>query len=341
MQIPGAELAKLHRAIELSFNPNTFDRLLLERWGKPLYSFIGLGVDFYTQVVAVVSDFNQHYTAEELLIALRDARPRNPVFVDLADLVQTVDLPAGLEGLLRAAPGGLPDAVDFRVRLAQCESQVCRVETATQLGTGILVGPNLVLTNYHVVPGIGEGGKMSIPANCLFDYRKGADGFTLPARRVAVAKAISWSIYSSEDLRAGQAAIDPNELDYALLELDEEVGNQGIVKSFDARGFASMLPNILLAQSAGIIILQHPMGEQLKIDIGAVTTLAGTRMRHSVNTLKGSSGAPLFDADLRLVGLHHAGFDWPATSLPYNQAIPLALIVADLQRKAIAFPVLP
>jgi hypothetical protein len=116
------------------------------------------------------------------------------------------------------------------------------------------------------------------------------------------------------------------------------VGGQGIVDSFEARGFARMLPDIVLPISTAILILQHPEGQQLKIDLGTVTALPGMRARHNVNTLAGSSGAPLFDAELRLVGLHHAGFDWPAANQAYNQAIPMSLIVADLLKKKIKLP---
>src|SRR4051812_37712431 len=39
----------------------------------------------------------------------------------------------------------------WRARLGEVEVQVCRVETGTSFGTGFLVGPDLVMTNHHVV----------------------------------------------------------------------------------------------------------------------------------------------------------------------------------------------
>ena len=53
-----------------------------------------------------------------------------------------------------------------------------------------------------------------------------------------------------------------------------------------------------------------------------------TRLRHQVNTKRGSSGSPCLNARLELVALHHAGdpnFD-PARRPAWNAAVPIAAI---------------
>ena len=59
-------------------------------------------------------------------------------------------------------------------------------------------------------------------------------------------------------------------------------------------------------------------------------------MHYDANTLPGSSGSPIFNADLQLIGLHHRG-DPAAHALaadaPANQGIPISRIVALLTKR--------
>jgi hypothetical protein len=76
--------------------------------------------------------------------------------------------------------------------------------------------------------------------------------------------------------------------------------------------------------------LQHPDGAPLKIAFGQSVGLNAneTRLRYTVNTVGGSSGSPCLNAQLELVGLHHAGdpnFD-PGHQPDYNAAIPIRAI---------------
>ncbi len=337
MKVTGKWVKVLLRAMEGSFSPDELDRLLVERWDMHLYQFAGNG-SMGTQALAVLTHFNARYIAEELLIALRDARPRHPDFIALADLAGFTVIGAGLEAYLVPGQDASPDAVDFRGKLAQCENYVCRIETGNSRGTGVLIGPNLVLTNHHVAK-VGAGNALPATVFCLFDHKIAADGYSTPALRVKVARALAWSPTAPEDGNAGAIATDPDRLDYALLELEEDTGSEAIVKGFEARGYAPIgdAPGIP-ALNTGIITLQHPLAQPMKVDLGSVTSVAPTRIWHNAGTTKGSSGAPLFDVQLRLVALHHAGYESDAAATPHNQAIPISLIAADLRRKQIELP---
>jgi V8-like Glu-specific endopeptidase len=87
-----------------------------------------------------------------------------------------------------------------------------------------------------------------------------------------------------------------------------------------------------------LFIAQHPESAPLSSSWGLSRGLANgdLRFRYTAETLGGSSGSPVFDGDLSLVALHHAGE--PGSKLApgdYNQGVPIALIVADLARKSI------
>lgn len=333
MRLTPGQTTELQAAMERSFGPLEMQRLLKERFGLALHNLSSLFKGFSDQVFDIHRYFDHRNTAEELVAALRDSRPREPSFVALADQLGFTVLPTSdaFEVMVRKAGPAYQDAADFRSGLAQREHAVCRVELPTGYGTGALVGKRLVLTNHHVLGiALDAGGKLAVKVTCLFDHKKAAQGYTTPARRVEVLRVLASSPPAAEDYKSNQTATDPKRLDYALLELDQDVGDQPIVPGAEARGFLDIAqePNTP-ALAEGLLILQHPLAKPMKIDIGSVTWLGGTRLRHSVNTDKGSSGAPMFDAALNLVALHHAGFDWPSADHPYNQAIPLALIVAD------------
>jgi hypothetical protein len=60
-----------------------------------------------------------------------------------------------------------------------------------------------------------------------------------------------------------------------------------------------------------------------------------TRIRHRTNTLPGSSGSPCFDQDWTPVALHRGrdpNFHTVAPTPPYNVAVPLGAILAELRR---------
>ena len=85
----------------------------------------------------------------------------------------------GGEGFEKRIKGRIPDLdmAVWRERMAQIEVRVCRVEINNRAaGTGFLVGPEAVMTNWHVVKNVIEGRAAAAAVNCRFDYKQYADG---------------------------------------------------------------------------------------------------------------------------------------------------------------------
>lgn len=198
----------------------------------------------------------------------------------------------------------------WRSRLGEVEVQVCRVETGTSFGTGFLVGPDLVMTNHHVVADVLNG--LTRPLNVVFrfDYRLLPDGKTLNPGTTFKMHASEWRVDDSpfsED--------DPDKLDYALLRLDASPGSMPVnpkEPGGQLRGWF-MVPAGQVAVNPGdpLHIVQHPDARplELALDTEAVIGLYGngTRVRYRTNTEPGSSGSPCCDANWELVALHHVG----------------------------------
>lgn len=208
------------------------------------------------------------------------------------------------------------DFGQFQIRLDDIGRRTCLIRTANSLGTGFLVGPDLVLTNFHVVEDLLTGVQTYDQLVCEFDFNTDA----VQTERVALARQPTvFSRYSNSDL-TGSGDPGDNELDYALLPLADPIGNG------DRRFYVlDKLPR-LLARDDFLFVCQHAQGQMLALAMGTITDFPGKalRVRYDVTTDHGSSGSPCFDAELNLVGLHHAAD--PAAQPRYNQAVPTWLI---------------
>jgi V8-like Glu-specific endopeptidase len=243
------------------------------------------------------------------------------------------------------------DIMAWRKRLGDIESRVCRVEYPenTSLGTGFLVGPDLVITNYHVIERFLAEPDLVKGLVVRFDYKVLADGLTLNTGKPYtlaeqwLVETAPYSPHDSEVRATGEAA--PGELDFALLRVNGVPGNDPVGGDTSdpkavSRGWLQIRPTMhdFMANRA-IYIVQHPVGKpmQIAIDADAVVGVAtnGTRVKYTTTTEPGSSGSPCFSANWDLVALHHAGDPKYLKGLKpeFNQGIPINAIWNLLKEK--------
>jgi hypothetical protein len=245
-----------------------------------------------------------------------------------------------LQKVVNAAVG-FHDVVPFAVKLLEQADRVCRVEvirtSGTVHGTGFLVGPDLVLTNHHVLADLLAGSGSPTGVRCRFDFRIRADHTVDHGIEYGLADQwrIAESQHSAVDLAPapGQALPAPDELDYALIRLAGTPGAQA-VPGRSTRGWLDLTADPPgLKHGLPLLILQHPAGQPIKQALDSEGVLAvndnGTRVTYGVNTLRGSSGSPCFTWDLQLVALHHAGE--PEFGAGRNEGVPIALVAQHLR----------
>jgi hypothetical protein len=237
-------------------------------------------------------------------------------------------------------------------RLAEVERCVCKVAVSfggrVAHGTGFLVAPDVVMTNYHVIQRVVETPLPSSSVTLQFDYRLSEDGTSThvgPTYRLAER---DWLIDSSPDSPidhqpADDAMPKSDQLDYALLRVvgspgSARVDSGGILRMSGSRGFLK-LPDVAYGFPPGspLIIVQHAEGKELKVAIETDAVLHlngnGTRVRYRTNTEPGSSGSPCFDQHWNPVALHHSGDPDFKQRAQYNQGIPLAAIRRLLRQR--------
>ncbi len=314
------------------FPPDTLDNL----------SPPGFGKTFETRLYEVIQQAEMNGWLFDLVAAAHERRPTSAPITAVAERVGLtaigvrLDNPSGvsLEALVQKNAKSI-NPVLLRERLAALEGQVCFVDIPINRGgTGFLVGPDLVITNQHVIKPLIDGDVRWQDVMVRFDYKRAIDGTELDRRKQTEVGLVGagWCVDSRPPSKLdghpelGDAG--PDETDCAIIRLADPIGDQPVGgdtpdPKATPRGFIRVdLTPPAVAAGNQVFLLQHPLGEPLQLAIGAVQAFngAGTRMRHDANSQRGSSGSPVFDADLQLVALHHAR---DAAEPPtWNEAVP-------------------
>jgi len=346
---------RLREALDDAFDEASFDLLLQDYFGFQFgkLSPPGFNKTSAFRIQEVINRARQEDWVLDLAAAARERRPKSKLVAAIAGelgltisgarLINTSG--SSLEALVNANAKFIKLAA-FLEKLGQLQSQVCWIKVPGGGGTGFLVGPDLVLTNYHVMQPVFDKTVSAADVVCQFDYLEAVDGPKLTAKKGTEVKLHpeGWNV---DEQRTSDYDVDPDlgdpvadESDYALVRLGDDIGNQPVGgPTADAnapnRSWISVPPVVpALAGGNVLFLLQHPKGEPLQLTVGSVKKFnaAGTRVRYDANSKKGSSGSPCFDADLQLVALHNAGD--PNDPPQWNQAIPFGLIRQNWCAKA-------
>ncbi|UWZ34146.1 trypsin-like peptidase domain-containing protein [Dactylosporangium roseum] len=217
--------------------------------------------------------------------------------------------------------------------------RVCRIQLVgaqvEPLGTGFLIGPDLCLTNQHVVARVIDGDRRPDEVRLLFDHYVVGN---LSRPGVLFELADDWLVASApsspvDNLVDPHRVPDPTQADVAVLRVRDRpgetllTGRDGVTAP---RGWFTDRRRDPLPDQASLQILQHAGDEALKTAFGQALGFNGnrTRLRHGINTAPGSSGAPIIDSLRRLVAIHLAGDPDRASGRParFNVAVPIEAV---------------
>jgi hypothetical protein len=358
----GRELIRIRDALAEAFDQTDLDELAVVAFDKNLANIIGAG-SLDKQAFDLIQWTTRRGVLPDLVLEAARMRPKVGEWQELLDLygpeprvsIQSAGTPRAASGRMSASSleaivkPRLP-SVDmglWRERYASVEGQVCRVEIGgAAVGTGLLIGPDLVLTNYHVLESVIGDTSRAASVVFRFDYKRLSDGTVMQGMIAALATS-GWLVDSARyspaegEGKPDQSTPTPDELDFVAVRLAQSVGSapagaraaSGAAK----RGWIACPDGQPpMPKGAPLLIAQHPQGEPIKlaIDMDAVLGLNGnaTRVRYATNTEPGSSGSPCFDMDWTLVALHHMG-DPRWRNPQYNEGVPISLIRARLARQ--------
>jgi V8-like Glu-specific endopeptidase len=193
-----------------------------------------------------------------------------------------------------------PDYFDvgFLRRAMDAALSVCRIELPSKerLGTGFLIEPGLLLTNYHVLKDE-EDPHDDINANAAeallrFGYVTSPDA--------AEPEIKPFKLVDEKPILDQSPS---GALDFVLLKVEDTVKLEKDIKPLPNKPKPS-------AGDKGLNVIQHPAGETMKIALSSngrasVDDESGL-IQYVSKTAGGSSGSPCFNNNWDLVAIHHA-----------------------------------
>jgi hypothetical protein len=340
---------KLRKALDCAFDEASMELLTADFFADE-YRFSkvsppGIGKTFQFRLHELLDQARMNDWLLDLVAAAHARRPKSAELFPIAEELgltlagPRLDNRTGkpLEEIIQANAKFINLAI-LREKLPLLEGQVCWIEIPGGGGTGFLVGPDLVVTNYHVIQRLEKEKASWQDVKCRFDFKQATDGTIIEWK-----KQTEVGLDGAKPLIHGQPPSEydwnptlgdpaPDETDCALLRLARRVGEEPIGGGVgdplaQKRGWinATFEPPPLVDGNQ-IFLLQHPRGGPLQLSIGTVKEFnkRGTRIRYDANSKDGSSGSPCFNVDLQLVALHHAR----DTTCPprWNQAIPFQYV---------------
>ena len=323
--------------IDVFRRTKTLDMFLQDNGYDPLGDIVEPG-PFKHVVFDLIDEFGRLGRLDNLLADARSDYPENPDLIELDQRLTLVDEEAeqqrvvgqrGLERMVRDA--GFKDLALWAHGLLAAGRKVCRISYPLSgdlvRGTGFLVAPDLILTNYHVVEPLIQNRADPAMLRLNFGFVETEDG-PVGGERCGVAR--EWLMarapHSEADLAPDAGLPKPEELDFALVRLDGAAGETQT--PLGRRGWFDLGASLdLPVEGAIVFVLQHPEGKTLKQSIGVVqAATTPLRLRYDADTDHGSSGGLVLDQKLAPIALHHAGDPDSKIKARYNQGIPLALI---------------
>jgi endonuclease G, mitochondrial len=258
-----------------------------------------------------------------LILKLYQERPRNPEVQKLIkrlqgflqtrlildpSIAESSSIPFELPSLYddKELESFLPQRLSYEAdvgklrRGLQLADAVCKISFTDRstTGTGVLIAPDLVLTNYHVLskPVIERSLLDEKVKTLQFEFGFLSKEHDIPPQPDCFAIAATDPLLSYSP---------PDQLDYALLRVDSTIKNCDYIQPVPIQATTPALE-----PKTGLIVLQHPEGNVMQISLsasGIVQVDESQRRVWYVNrTQGGSSGGPCFNSDWELVALHHA-----------------------------------
>lgn len=187
----------------------------------------------------------------------------------------------GFEKLMGLQSTLLP--INFLEKGLKCAKAVAKICLPNGVGTGFLLRNNWLITNHHVIPDAQAAQKAIIQ----FNLQKTVEGYD------AIVEEFKIDIAEDTFFTDGP-------LDYSIVKIaGDPVSRFGFLE----------LSERLAQKDDFVNIIQHPAGgpKQIALYHNTVISVDNKYVLYLTDTLRGSSGSPVFNSDWEVVALHHWG----------------------------------
>ena len=194
----------------------------------------------------------------------------------------------------------------------RASKSVVKIVRGSGSGSGFLCGPNLIMTNNHVIASKSE----AQDSEFLFNFELSIDGEPQNAIRV---KPISDGLFYTNQT-----------LDFTVIETEPIPTTIQPLK----------LRSVLAKNDDRVNIIQHPGGyfKQISMQNNFVVYADKQIVQYVTSTNPGSSGSPVFNDHFEVIAIHHSGGNLldPKTNRKYlrNAGSSMVSVLQDLQTNA-------
>lgn len=213
------------------------------------------------------------------------------------------------------------DAI-FLARAMRAAASVGRFIPAGAEGAGtfFMISPDLLMTNHHVMDTCAKAAEFQVE----FGYEVDDQG---EEREVTQFR-----------LAPEQFFVSDQGLDYAVIALGEHIRGPGTKEKL---GVSPLVTGDLHALGTFVNLIQHPgvRHKQIVFRENRVLCQPTMYLTYNADALDGSSGAPVYNDDWKVVGLHHSAIELGGIELccgfqvpdVVNEGINIRFIVESLQ----------
>lgn len=169
---------------------------------------------------------------------------------------------------------------------------ICRIRIGSAAGSGVLVGPRLLMTNNHVLRSVDE----ALAAEAQFDYQENVSGDLLPVQAFR--------------LDPKSFFVTDKTLDFTIVGVTEMSAKGQPISRYP---WMKLIPALGKAEKGDPLnIIQHPRGGLKQIalrnnEVIDIPTGKPNFLYYTTDTEPGSSGSPCFNDQWELIALHHSG----------------------------------
>lgn len=169
---------------------------------------------------------------------------------------------------------------------------ICRIRIGSAAGSGVLIGPRLLMTNNHVLPSIDD----ALAAEAQFDYQENVSGDLLPVHAFRLDPK---SFFVTDKM-----------LDFTIVGVTEVSAKGQPISRYP---WMKLIPTLGKAEKGDPLnIIQHPRGglKQIALRNNNVIEIPSGKpdfLYYTTDTEPGSSGSPCFNDQWEMIALHHSG----------------------------------
>lgn len=221
--------------------------------------------------------------------------------------------------------------VEYVRRMQQCADVVCRVVNSTRiLGTGFLIGRQLIITNNHILPNAESC--TYVPATESTPAKGVAQFFYEDGKKTIEVPLDGKSIFLTSP-SPGNKSANGNSLDFTIVALAPVPETDDLSRIYTLP-LSLFKDAVTPAKDDEAVMIQHPNGDKTQVSWGStrVITHDNINVHYNTKAAKGSSGSPVLNKARCLFALHRLGNCPEPTHPSCNQGVLIKAVVAFLDK---------